>query len=96
MRTHAWNTLYPQKGGGDIGTSCTQALRAFVMTRRPPWMNADLDDLRDLARTFCEKEIKPHIETFIADKHVDRQLWNRAGEVGLLCLSIPEEYGGGG
>ncbi|GAA4084976.1 acyl-CoA dehydrogenase family protein [Nocardioides kongjuensis] len=59
-------------------------------------MNTDLDDFRDLARTFCEKEIKPNVETFIANKQVDRDLWNKAGEVGLLCLSIPEEYGGGG
>ncbi|BAE46215.1 acyl-CoA dehydrogenase family protein [Rhodococcus erythropolis] len=67
-----------------------------MTARRSPWMDDDLNDLRDLARTFCEKEIRPHIETFIADKHVDRDLWNRAGAVGLLCLSIPEEYGGGG
>jgi acyl-CoA dehydrogenase len=59
-------------------------------------MNTDLDDFRDLARTFCEKEIKPNVETYIANKQVDRDLWNKAGEVGLLCLSIPEEYGGGG
>ncbi|HSI26965.1 MAG TPA: acyl-CoA dehydrogenase family protein [Aeromicrobium sp.] len=59
-------------------------------------MNQELDDLRDLARTFCEKEIKPHIERFIENKQVDRELWNRAGELGLLCLSVPEEYGGGG
>jgi acyl-CoA dehydrogenase len=64
--------------------------------RRSPWMTQDLDDLRDLARTFCEKEIKPHAETFIANKQVDRELWNKAGELGLLCISIPEEYGGGG
>jgi len=64
--------------------------------RRSPWMNQELDDLRDLARTFSEKEIKPNIETFIANKQVDRELWNKAGELGLLCLSIPEEYGGGG
>ncbi|NYI44623.1 acyl-CoA dehydrogenase [Nocardioides aromaticivorans] len=59
-------------------------------------MNQDLDDFRDLARTFCEKEIKPNVENYIANKQVDRDLWNKAGEVGLLCLSIPEEYGGGG
>ncbi|HVK30269.1 MAG TPA: acyl-CoA dehydrogenase family protein [Nocardioides sp.] len=59
-------------------------------------MNQDLDDFRDLARTFCEKEIKPNVETYIANKQVDRDLWNKAGDVGLLCLSIPEEYGGGG
>ncbi|MEI7058729.1 acyl-CoA dehydrogenase family protein [Nocardioides sp. CCNWLW239] len=66
------------------------------MNRRSPWMDQDLEDLRDLARTFCEKEIKPNIESFIANKQVDRDLWNRAGELGLLCLSVPEEYGGGG
>ena len=65
-------------------------------SRRSPWMDQELDDLRDLARTFCEKEIKPHIERFIENKQVDRELWNRAGELGLLCLSVPEEYGGGG
>ncbi len=64
--------------------------------RRSPWMNQELDDLRDLARTFSEKEIKPNIETFIKNKQVDRALWNKAGDVGLLCISIPEEYGGGG
>jgi len=58
--------------------------------------DGDLDDFRDLARTFCEKEIKPNLERYIANKQVDRDLWNKAGEVGLLCLSIPEEYGGGG
>jgi acyl-CoA dehydrogenase len=56
----------------------------------------ELDDFRDLARTFCEKEIKPNVDRFIANRQVDRDLWNKAGEVGLLCLSIPEEYGGGG
>ncbi len=59
-------------------------------------MTQDLDDLRDLARSFCEKEIKPHAETFIANKQVDRELWNKAGKLGLLCISIPEAYGGGG
>ncbi|MFC7505553.1 acyl-CoA dehydrogenase family protein [Nocardioides sp. CPCC 206347] len=64
--------------------------------RRSPWMDTDLDDFRDLARTFCEKEVKPNVDRFIENKQVDRELWNKAGEVGLLCLSVPEEYGGGG
>jgi alkylation response protein AidB-like acyl-CoA dehydrogenase len=64
--------------------------------RRSPWMDQDLDDFRDLARTFCEKEIKPNTERFIKNKQVDRELWNKAGALGLLCASIPEEYGGGG
>ncbi|HKY57907.1 MAG TPA: acyl-CoA dehydrogenase family protein [Aeromicrobium sp.] len=67
-----------------------------MSARRSPWMNQELDDLRSIARTFMEKEIKPNIETFIKNKQVDRDLWNKAGAQGLLCLSIPEEYGGGG
>jgi acyl-CoA dehydrogenase len=59
-------------------------------------MTEDLDLLRDLARTFFAKEVVPHQERFAEQKHVDRELWNKAGEVGLLCLSVPEEYGGGG
>lgn len=63
---------------------------------RPPWMNTDLDDFRDMARTFCDKELAPHQERWMDQKQVDRELWTKAGEVGLLCLSIPEQYGGGG
>ena len=64
-------------------------------SRRSPWMTQDLDDFRDLARTFCEKEIKPNSERFIKNKQVDRELWTKAGALGLLCASVTEEYGGG-
>jgi acyl-CoA dehydrogenase len=63
---------------------------------RSSWLDDDLDALRDLARSFCEKEIKPNAEKFIDQHHVDRELWLKAGELGLLCMSIPEEFGGGG
>jgi acyl-CoA dehydrogenase len=56
----------------------------------------DLTAFRELARSFCEKELTPHQERWAEAKQVDRELWTKAGEVGLLCLSIPEEYGGGG
>lgn len=63
---------------------------------RSVWMDDDLDALRDLARAFFEKEVAPNVDKYIEQHHVDRELWNKAGELGLLCLSIPEEYGGGG
>ncbi|EME51684.1 acyl-CoA dehydrogenase family protein [Amycolatopsis decaplanina] len=59
-------------------------------------MTDDLNSLRDLARTFCAKELVPHQKRWAAQKQVDRELWIKAGKAGLLCLSIPEEYGGGG
>src|SRR5438309_7187189 len=59
-------------------------------------MTEELDMLRDLARAFFVKEVAPHQERWAEQQHVDRELWHKAGEVGLLCISIPEEYGGGG
>ncbi|CRK58355.1 Butyryl-CoA dehydrogenase [Alloactinosynnema sp. L-07] len=66
------------------------------MSYRSPWMDEDLDAFRDLAKNFCEKELTPNVERWMENHEVDRDLWRKAGEVGLLCLSIPEEYGGGG
>ncbi|TDV46164.1 acyl-CoA dehydrogenase family protein [Actinophytocola oryzae] len=66
------------------------------LTQRSSWLDADLDSFRDLAHSFCQKELAPNQERWSAAKQVDRELWLKAGEVGLLCLSIPEEYGGGG
>ncbi len=59
-------------------------------------MTDELDALRSLARDFLAKEVVPNQEKFIEQHHVDRDIWNKAGELGLLCMSIPEEYGGGG
>ncbi|EIE99665.1 acyl-CoA dehydrogenase family protein [Saccharomonospora glauca] len=63
---------------------------------RSSWMTEELDEVRDLARTFCRNELVPHQQRWARQKHVDREVWTKAGEVGLLALSIPEAYGGGG
>ena len=63
---------------------------------KPSWETEELSALRDLARAFMEKEVVPNAERYRDQHHVDRDLWNKAAEVGLLCMSIPEEYGGGG
>jgi acyl-CoA dehydrogenase len=61
-----------------------------------PWMDAELEMLRDTARRFFERECVPHESRWRAQHHADREIWNQAGVAGLLCASIPEEYGGGG
>ncbi|MCB0931058.1 MAG: acyl-CoA dehydrogenase family protein [Mycobacterium sp.] len=66
------------------------------MSYRSPWMTAELDEVRDLARRFVDKYVQPNLATWADQGHVDRELWLAAGEVGLLCISIPVEYGGGG
>lgn len=67
-----------------------------LTTRKSSWTNDDLEDFRDLARNFCRNELVPHQQRWMEAKQVDRELWTKAGEVGLLALSIPEKYGGGG
>lgn len=51
---------------------------------------------RDTVRKFYEKEVVPNIEKYEAQQHVDRDLWNKAGALGLLCTTMPEQYGGSG
>ena len=63
---------------------------------RSPWMDEELELFRDAARRFVESEILPHDARFREQHHVDRELWNKAGEVGLLCTDIPDRYGGVG
>ena len=63
---------------------------------RSPWMDDELDLFRDAARRFVENEVAPNDARWREQKHVDREIWNKAGEVGLLCTDIPAEYGGVG
>ena len=63
---------------------------------RPRWMDDELEMFRDATRRFVEQEIVPNDDRWRAQHHVDRSIWNKAGEVGLLCTDIPAEYGGVG
>ncbi|MEG2566069.1 MAG: acyl-CoA dehydrogenase family protein [Acinetobacter sp.] len=57
---------------------------------------AEHEAFRETVRKFYEKEVIPHTERYESQQHVDRELWNKAGELGLLCATMPEEYGGSG
>ncbi len=59
-------------------------------------MDDDLRAVAELARTFFTKEVAPREQEFAAQGYPDRKLYQRAGELGLAGMSIPEEYGGGG
>mgnify|MGYP003633289569 FL=1 len=61
-----------------------------------PWMSEDVVMLQDSVRRVLEKEFYPHREQWEDDGIVNREAWLKAGEFGLLCPSIPEEFGGGG
>ena len=57
---------------------------------------SELDALTELVRDFFTKGVAPRREGFAAQGCPDRELYRRAGELGLLCMSVPEVYGGGG
>jgi acyl-CoA dehydrogenase len=59
-----------------------------------PVLNSDHALFRDQVRRFIEAEITPHHRQWEQDGMVPRALWREAGRQGLLCGSMPEEYGG--
>ena len=61
-----------------------------------PWMDEELVIMRDAVRKFLDKEFVPLAEKWDKQGIVDRDAWYKAGEAGILCASISEEYGGGG
>ena len=63
---------------------------------RSPWLNEELEMLKDAARRFFEREFKPHNERWLEQGEIDRDARNKAGEAGLLCAEMPERYGGAG
>jgi alkylation response protein AidB-like acyl-CoA dehydrogenase len=67
-----------------------------VTTYRSAWKDDEALALGRLAEDFWAKEIIPNLERFDAQQGVDRDVWHKAGSLGLLCVSIPSEYGGGG
>jgi acyl-CoA dehydrogenase len=63
---------------------------------RSSWRSQEHDDLAGLARTFFTRDVMPQEEKYFAQGFPDREPYLRAGELGLLGLSVPQEYGGGG
>ena len=60
------------------------------------WSTPELESLRATAVRFLETEMQPQDEAARQRGNVGHAIWRRAGELGLLCTDIPEEYGGGG
>jgi acyl-CoA dehydrogenase len=51
---------------------------------------------RDSFRRFMDKEIAPFHAQWEEQGYVDRAVWNKAGENGFLCMTMPEAWGGAG
>ena len=63
----------------------------------PAWYTEeDINIFRDAVYGFYARECAPHSAQWRKDGIVARDTWNKAGAMGLLCASTPEEYGGAG
>ena len=61
-----------------------------------PWMDEDLQVFRETVARFVETEMVPNDAKWRAQHGVGKEIWRRAGEMGLLCLDLPADYGCGG
>ncbi|MGH7282005.1 MAG: acyl-CoA dehydrogenase family protein [Polyangiaceae bacterium] len=61
-----------------------------------PWSTPEIEAMRSEVRRFVNAEVVPHQARWKKNQCVDRDVWNKAGALGLLCADIPETYGGAG
>ena len=87
----------PSKMLDDLNQSEHQgAVRCLAPRSRRPIYEQEHEDFRKTCRAFMEKEVVPHHEQWEKDGQVSREVWLKAGEAGLLCFDVEEEYGGAG
>ncbi|POX38005.1 acyl-CoA dehydrogenase [Streptomyces sp. Ru73] len=58
--------------------------------------NEDHEAFRETLRSFIAKEVVPVFPSWEEQGHPDREFYRRLGELGVLGIQVPEEYGGGG
>ena len=54
---------------------------------------ADHEGFRDTVRRFIATEIAPYHAQWEEQGMVPRELWRKAGAAGMLCCTVPEQYG---
>jgi alkylation response protein AidB-like acyl-CoA dehydrogenase len=63
-------------------------------TSRRSAFTPEHDMFRDQVRRFFAAELEPHLERWEQEGIADRDMWTKCGAQGLLCPTVPEEYGG--
>ena len=67
-----------------------------LFTPTSKWQMEEHQLFTDSVKKFFIDEVKPNLDEWGKKQQVDRTLWNKAGDAGILGSSIPEEFGGFG
>ncbi|MDO3642501.1 acyl-CoA dehydrogenase [Mucilaginibacter sp. L3T2-6] len=71
-----------------------------LLTDSPAGFNLTIDDnqkmIGQMARDFAEKHIRPHVMEWDETQHFPVDLFKQLGELGMMSVFVPEEYGGSG
>lgn len=66
------------------------------MEKKYPMFTEEHDMLRQSVREFVENEVTPYVDEWEEKEEYSMDAFRKMGELGLLGLRVPEEYGGGG
>lgn len=67
-----------------------------LFSRTANWKTEEHEMFEDMVGRFLDEELVPNLEKWNDQGMVDRALWDKAGESGIMGGSLPEEYGGSG
>ncbi|MBR9649853.1 acyl-CoA dehydrogenase [Thalassovita aquimarina] len=57
-------------------------------------LNEDERMIRDSAHAYCQEKLQPRVLKAFAEEHTDPEIFREMGEMGLLGVTVPEQYGG--
>jgi len=66
------------------------------LEKKYPMFTEEHDMLRQSVREFVENEVTPYVDEWEEKEEYSMDAFRKMGELGLLGLRVPEEYGGGG
>lgn len=67
-----------------------------VLLEREIYASEEHKMMQEMIQDFIKNDIINHIDEWEKNGMVSRDIWERAGTLGLLCIDMPEQYGGSG